>query len=230
MKNAKLLKLSAVCGVLGAVTTLVLVLIPVPEAATFDEKVLLYKNPQYMSKLWIFFFHPQLNLIALLGVVALLYKSRPELVFPGFLFVSIWAITEAAQQAFSIDAINLYWRSGYVKETSEIIRSAYHNNLIGAEAIRDSMYFLLLYAYGIGSTLIGLALIKETIIARISGYGFLFFGALSLTAFADYYGGLVFVDPAVNFSFNWIYPIVQPLSRCLLGVWLWKSSSTIQNV
>ena len=230
MKNEKLLKLSALCGILGSFTTLILVLIPVPEAVTFDEKLLLYKNSLYMGKLWIFFFHPQLNLVALLGVVALLYKRRPELVFPGFLFISIWAITEAAQQAFSIDAVNLYWRTGHVKETDDIIRSAYRINLIGAEAIRDSMYFLLLYAYGIGSTLIGVALIHETVVARISACGFLFFGALSLIAFADYYGGLVFVDAAVNFSFDWIYPILQPISRCLLGVWLWKSASSMQRV
>jgi hypothetical protein len=224
MKNAKLIKLSAICAILGSITTLVLVLIPAPEATTFDEKVMLYQNPQYMGKLWIFFFHPQLNLVALLGVVVLLYKTKPELVLPGFLFVAIWAITEAAQQAFSIDAVNLYWRTGYVKETDEIVRTAYRNNLIGSEAIRDSMYFLLLYAYGIGSTLIGLALLKETSIARISALGFLFFGALSLIAFAGYYGGLVIVNSTVNFSFDWIYPVVQPISRCLLGVWLWKSA------
>lgn len=234
MKNERLIKLAAVCAVIGAITTLVLVLIKTPPARTFDEKVMLYENASYIGKLWIFFFHPQLNLIAALGVTALLYKRKPEYVFPGLLFIGIWAITESAQHAFLIDAVNQYWREGYHTETDESIKLAYYNNLIGAEAIGDSMYFLLLYAYGIGSSFMGMALLtenlKENRLAIIPGLGFIFFGVLSIVAFIDYYGKVGALDPAVNFSFKWIYPFFQPVARGMLGVWLWKSATTSSRI
>ena len=233
MKSERLIKLAAVCSAIGAITTLVLVLIQVPEAKSFDEKVLLHDNARYIGKLWIFFFHPQFNLIAALGVAVLLYKRKPEFVLPGFLFIGIWAITESAQHAFLIDAVNQYWREGYNKVTDESVKLAYYNNLIGAEAMGDSMYFLLLYAYGIGSSFMGLALLTENLrenrLAIIPGFGFIFFGVLSIVAFIDYYGGVRVVDPAVNFSFDWIYPFFQPVARGMLGVWLWKSAVTIRT-
>jgi hypothetical protein len=229
MKNERLVKLAAVCSFIGAVTTLVLVLIQVPAASTFDEKVMLHLNARYIGKLWIFFFHPQLNLIAALGVAALLYKRKPEFVLPALLFIGIWAITETAQHAFLIDAVNQYWREGYMKETNESVKLAYYNNLIGAEAIGDSMYFLLLYAYGIGSSFMGLALLTENLnenrTAIIPGIGFIFFGALSIIAFIDYYARVEALDPFVNFSFKWVYPFFQPVARGMLGVWLWKSAA-----
>src|SRR5262245_38616921 len=123
MNNKTLLKVAAVCSIIGAATTLILVLIDVPEAATFDDKIKLHENPKYMGKLWIFFFHPQLNLMAALGILTLLFRKKPALVVPGFLFIAIWAVTEAAQYAFTIDAINQYWRAGYLKATDETMRS-----------------------------------------------------------------------------------------------------------
>ncbi len=220
----KLLRIAGICSAIGAVTTLILVLIPVPAGGDFDKQVLLYKNGQYITRLWIFFFHSQLNVAAILGVTVLWIKQKPQLVLIGFLFFLVWGVTECAQQAFAIDAVNQNWRPQYLSLTNERAKSAVFAQLTGAAAISDTMYFLLLYCFGIGSTLIGIALLQSATLAKITGSGFVFFGALSLAAFLNYYAGLVVLSPVVDFCFRNIYPVLQPISRLLLGIWLWKQA------
>lgn len=224
MGKGKFLKAASICSMIGGVTTLVLVLMQVPVVENFNEKVLLHENALYLNRLWIFFFHPQLCILAVLGAGLVLVKKKPELIIPGVLFFLIWGITEAAQQAFTIDAVNQTWRAGYAGEKDEAIKAAYFAQLIGADAIRDSMYFLLLYCFGIGSSLLGIALLGEGKLASAVSVGFIFFGILSLCAFLNYYVGFKFFDRPVDFAFTWIYPVLQPISRFSLGIWLWKRS------
>jgi hypothetical protein len=220
----KLLRIAAICSVIGAVTTLVLALIPEPVAESFDKRVLLYKNGIYSAKHWIFFFHSQLNIIAVLGVTVFLVKRKPYLVLIGLLFFLVWGITECAQHAFLIDAVNQYWRPQYLSSTEEKMKTAVFAQLVGAEAVSDSMYFLLLYCFGIGSSLLGIALLRLDKLATFTSTGFIFFGVLSIVAFLNYYAGLTFLSAPVDFSFVWIYPVLQPVSRLSLGIWLWKQA------
>jgi hypothetical protein len=225
VKLSRFLRVAAICSILGAVTTALVALIPVPVAETFDEKVLLHANTNYMTKLWIFFLHPQLNVIAAFGMSVLFIKKYPEYIIPATLGMIVWAVTESAQQAFTIDAVNQTWRSEYLQETNPQVKAALFAQLKGSEAIRSSMFFLLLFCYGISSTLFGVVLCKTDIAGKLLGSSFLFFGLLSFISFARYYLGWKQVSPSVDFIFDTIYPWLQPAARLGLGLWLWRQAT-----
>ena len=93
MNSTNFLKFSAICSFIGAVTSALLIFLPNPEAIDFESRTLLYQNNLYLSKLWILFIHPQVNIIASLGIAYLLFKKYPLYIILGTLFLAIWAYT-----------------------------------------------------------------------------------------------------------------------------------------
>lgn len=225
MKLNRFLRVAAICSILGAITTTLLIYIPIPAADTFDEKVVMYRHPNYMTRLWVFFLHPQLNLVAAVGISVLFIRKYPEYIIPATISIGIWAVTEAAQQAFTIDAVNQSWRPEYVQETNEQVKAALFAQLKGSDAIRDSMYFLLLFCFGIGSSLFGITLLHSDLAGKWIGSSFLFFGILSIISFAGYYLGWKQVLQPVDFIYDKIYAWLQPAARLALGWWLWRQAT-----
>ncbi len=214
------LKAAAVCSILGAVTTALLIFLPNPEASDFESRVMLYQNRLYLVKLWILFIHPQVNFIAALGLATLLVKRYPLQAVFGTFFLLVWAYNEMSQQALLIDALNQIWRPGYMMADNEMSRSTFKILMDAASGISDSHYFLVIYGFGWGSLLFGLAMIREYGLGRYIGIALLFIGMLSLLSFIRYYGGASALNEMVNWSYRWIYPYLQPLVRIALGVWI----------
>jgi hypothetical protein len=214
------LKIAAICSFLGAITTAVLIFLPSPEAAEFESQVLLFKNNTYLTKLWILFLHPQLNLIASFGVAYLLFRKYPLQIILGTLFLSIWAYTEMTQQSLLIDALNQFWRPGYVEADNETSKNMYETLIKAASGISDSNYFLVIYGFGLGSLLYGLGFLSEMGLGKLIGIALIFIGILSLASFVRYYLGINFLSPIVDACYNYIYPYLQPLVRIGIGIWI----------
>ncbi|NAS14080.1 hypothetical protein [Poritiphilus flavus] len=229
-KNGRLfLKIAAICSFAGALTTALLIFLPNPEAPDFESRVMLFENSLYLTKLWILFLHPQLNLIASLGVAFLLLKKYPWQIILGTLFLLIWALTEMSQQALLIDALNQIWRPGYMAAAGEADKTAYETLIQAANGISDSKYFLVIYGFGLGSLFFGLAFIREEGFGKWIGWALVFIGLLSLSSFGRYYLGLSFLNPPVNFSYTYIYPYLQPLVRIAIGLWIFKAIMRSQD-
>jgi hypothetical protein len=229
MKAEKYLRLAAVCSVLGAITTILLIYLPNPVAEDFEAMVLLHQSNLHLAKLWILFLHPQFNSLAVMGITVLLLKRYPVTIIPGTLFILVWAISEMAQQAYMIDAVNQLWRPGYLQAADEATRQALYTQLVGAEAIRDSLYFLVIYGFGLGTLLFGLALRKTDHLGSWIGVTFIFIGILSISSFARYYLGMDFLTGPVDRIYDWIYPVLQPAVRIALGVWLWRQAVAVTS-
>ncbi len=219
---SKFLMLAVVCSFLGALTTALLIFLPSAEALTFESRVALYQNKLYLTKLWILFFHPQFNLVASLGIVVLLFRKYPLQIIPGTLFMLVWFYSEVSQQAFLIDALNQMWRPGYSQATDESTQNIYSTLIHGATGISDSKYFLVLYSFGLGCLLYGLAFVQELKLAKWIGISLTFIGILSLSSFLRYYLNMEFLSPYVNWTYTWIYPYLQPIVRIGIGVWIFK--------
>ena len=216
------LKLTAICSILGAVTTALLIFLPNPPSNGFEESTMLYKNKLYLSKLWILFIHPQVNFLASLGIAFLLFRKYPLQVIVGTFFMLIWAMSEMGQQALLIDALNQYWRPGYLSSEDDATKQLFETLIRGASGISDSHYFLVLFGFGLGSFFYGLAMVRELQLARWIGIALIFIGVLSIASFSRYYLGMSFFDSVVNWSYKWIYPYLQPAVRIAIGVWIWK--------
>ncbi len=221
MNWSKFLMVSAVCSMLGALTTGLLIFLPAAEVLDFESKVQLYQNKLYLTKLWILFFHPQFNTIASLGICVLLVKRYPLQIIPGTLFLLVWFYSEMSQQAFLIDALNQIWRPGYLEAEDEITQTINRTLIHGATGLSDSKYFLVIYGFGLGSLLYGLAFVQEkSKTEKCIGASLIFIGTLSLSSFLRYYLSMDFLSPYVDWSYTWIYPYLQPLVRIGIGIWI----------
>lgn len=214
------LRTTAVCSFLGALTTTLLIFLPNPEAADFEARTLLYNNTLYLSKLWILFIHPQVNILATFGVGYILFKKYPLNVVFGTLFLFFWAYTEMTQQALLIDALNQIWRPEYINADNETSKNMFTTLINAASGISDSKYFLVIYGFGIGTFFYGLAFVRENGLAKWIGISLLFIGILSFSSFLRYYLGVDSLNGIVNWSYEWIYPYLQPLVRIAIGIWI----------
>jgi len=81
------------------------------------------------------------------------------------------------------------------------------------------MFLLLLLGFFVGNVLYGLATVRERGLTRV--LGFFYFGAAFLTA-AGISGELSgpTLPPLLS---TWLYPLLQPAARFLIGVWLWRT-------
>lgn len=211
---------TAICSFLGAFTTALLIFLPNPDAPDFETRSSLYDNSLYISKLWILFIHPQVNILASLGVAYLLFKKYPLQIVFGTLFLLVWAYTEMAQQSLLIDTLNQIWRPGYVEADNEVSKNMFETLIKAANGISDSQYFLVIYGFGLGSLFYGWALAQESGLGKWIGIALLFIGILSLSSFARYYLGVTSLNEIVNWSYKWIYTYLQPLVRIAIGVWI----------
>jgi len=223
IKNYKVfLKATAICSLLGALTTALLIFLPNPEATDFETRTALHQNGLYLSKLWILFIHPQVNFLASLGIAFLLFKKYPLQIIFGTLFLGIWAYSEMAQQALLIDTLNQLWRPGYIGADNETSKNMFEALIQAANGISDSKYFLVIYGFGLGSLLYGFALVKANGLGKWIGVALLFIGILSLSSFVRYYLGIESLNGIVNWSYEWIYRYLQPLVRIAIAVWIIK--------
>lgn len=223
------LKLTGICSILGAITTSLLIFLPNPVASDFESQTLLFENKLYLTKLWILFFHPQVNIIASLGIACLLFRKYPTQIIVGSLFLLVWAYTEMSQQSLLIDTLNQIWRPNYVNAESEITKSMFKSLINAANGISDSKYFLVIYGFGLGSFLYGTALIQENGLGKWIGVSFLFIGILSLCSFTRYYLGISSLNEPVNWLYEWIYSYLQPIVRIAIGIWIFKRIKTKHN-
>jgi len=223
------LKFASICSILGAITTTLAIFLPNPETTGFDSMAMLHQNTLYLSKLWILFIHPQVNIIASLGVAALLLHKKPLHIIVGTFFLIVWAYTEMSQQALLIDALNQYWRPGYLGAENETIKATFLTLIEGTNGISDSKYFLVIYGFGLGSLLYGFAFIPELGLGKWIGVALIFIGLLTFLSFIRYYLGVGFLSPVVDWCYEWIYPYLQPLVRIVIGLWIYKQITVEQN-
>jgi hypothetical protein len=216
------LKLSAICSFLGALTTILLIFLPNPVATDFESQTLLFENRLYLNKLWILFIHPQVNFLATLGIAYLLLKKYPLHIIVGTFFLMVWALAEISQQSLLIDSLNQIWRPGYMEAENEVTKNMFKTLINTANGISDSKYFLVIYGFGIGSLLYGMAFIQQKGWEKWIGVALLFIGLLSISSFARYYLGISSLNTIVNLSYEWIYPYLQPLVRIAIGIWIFK--------
>jgi hypothetical protein len=221
---------AAIASLLSAMTTAILIYGPDAETASnFAALVQLHDNPLYLYKRWILFFHPQFAFVASMGVAVALFKKSPVLVSIGLFYLAVWAITEITQQAYTINALNQYWRPAYLNSENASDTAAYYAMLKGFDGISNSMYFVLLFGFGIGTFLFGLAFLSSNIIEACIGIALIFIGALSLAAFFGYYAGPLFITQITGWIYAHLYGVVQTGVRVALGAWLWLSAAHFVN-
>jgi hypothetical protein len=212
----------AVCSILSAVTTLMLIFLPefYQPIEGFEGRMRRVHDPAYIWRSWAYLVHPFITFAAALGIALRIRSLRSAAAIVGIAGFALWACAEAAQQTltwFTLDK----WRVAYFTAdaaTQAIIRT----NVVMYDGLWDALYFLLLIAFSIGNFSLGLALVRTGRgVTRIVGCFLLAAVAITLPFITGELQWGTLPEPLGS----WIYPAVQPLGRVLIGLWLWSAAN-----
>jgi hypothetical protein len=216
--DPRFLRVAAVCSLLSAVSTLLLIFLPewfLP-APDFAARMGRVHEPAYLLRSWVYLLHPFLVFTAALGIALLVWRRSPVLAIAGMLGFLLWACNEAGQQTltlFAFDRWRLAWESA-----DESARTALRINAVMYDGIWDGMYMLLLIGFAIGNACLGAALLGGDGLARVVGGFLLAACALTVALFLGQIGLHLLPESLLG----WAYPAIQPLGRTVIGVWLWR--------
>lgn len=208
----------AICSFASALTTLGLIFLPglFAPAVDFAARMARVNDPVYQLYAWVYLAHPFLVAAAALGVAMRLRREAASLVVPGLLAFLLWGATEVGQQALTVMAFNpwrLAWLAGdpVVRATMELRTAMY-------DGVWNAMYFLLIIGFFIANSLYAVAMWRRRGLSRVVGGFYAAAAALTLQIIIVEVGGGQLLPDAIDF---WVYPLIQPLARTLIGVWLW---------
>jgi hypothetical protein len=211
----------AVCSVLSAVTTLLLIYLPefFRPVEGFEGRMRRIEEPAYVLRSWVYLVHPFITFAAALGVALRIRALRPAAAILGIAGFALWASNEALQQTMTLFALDK-WRAAYFA-ADEATRAIIQTNAAMHDGLWDAFYFLLLLGFSIGNLFLGAALVRAGQgVTRIVGYFFL--AALVLTLMIIGRELQWWTIPALLDT--WSYPAIQPLGRTLIGLWLWSAA------
>jgi hypothetical protein len=229
--SSRFYQTAAVASVISAVTTLGLIFLPyfyhgtLGMVPTFEDNIRRIHDPAYTGRLWIYFFHPFFVATAALGIAMRKRREAAGLVVPGFLLFCLWAFTEMLQQAISLVANHYTWRMTY-KTSSPEMQQMIQSQMFGFEAIWNGMYMLLLVGFIGANLLYSRAMSGPSLLERALRWMFLAAAVLSIFNWISVFPLRPFqmVTSSMDRVLTWVYPLLQPLARTLVGVWLWRNA------
>jgi hypothetical protein len=215
--NRTILRLAGVAAMMTAATTFLLWLLPklYVSPTNFTERTALATNTFYLARQWVNLLHIPLALTAYFGLAYKLGKREFPKVALGMMWFLIWGIVEMTGIAGIIFVVNNNWRIRY-SSAPDSLKAVLQGNIENYYAIWDAMFFVLLICFLLGTIFFGWATWKGQGLEKVLSY--LFWLAAPLT---------VLIILSGYFNFTWgeaiiaiVYPILQPISRFLLGWYL----------
>lgn len=221
MAEKRFLQFGAACSAALAVTTFLLWLLPqyVGPAATFEQRLALARDPFNLARLWVTFAHMFLGLAAYYSTYIVLRQRAAGFAGFGMICFAFWALVELLAVSFNLFAVNGTWRAGYA--TANADTQAMYRIYLGAWAgAWEALYFLLAFAYLLGSVFLGGTAMAERQdrLTRVVGITILIGGAISAAFLISGYDGPAWPGTVAGA----IYPLFQPAARLLIAIWLYR--------
>lgn len=218
--------LGAACAALLAVTTFLLWFMPhfVAPADNLAAQIERLNNPWYTGRLWVNFIHMWLGLVSLMAAAALLARRRPGFAWLGFACFGIWVIVELLGVSVNLLSVNLTWRAGHAAADAQT-QAMLAVLISGWPGVWEALYFTLVIAFLCGSLLYSFAALTDPAggWARVVGAAFMVGALLSVAFLVSGYGGPQWPGDIAGAA----YPVVQPVARMLIAIWIFKSAKAL---
>ena len=221
MVSPAFLRISALCWMVSAATTLGLIFLPrlVAPAADFESQVRLAHDPAYLLRLAISIVHPLIVLVGALGVLVLRAPYAFGSSTVGFVFYFLWASVEAVQQCLTLVALNWTWRATYLVTTDAETRSRLRSHIEAFDAVWDGLFFFLLIAFIVANLLFAVATRGGRGLQRTVSIFFVLGAGLGVTSLLTSFGGGRIAPDVMGV----LYPAIQPAGRFLTGLWVLRA-------
>ena len=218
--NSSFLRISSIAAFISAFTTFLLWFLPklYLSPKNFEDSILLYNNTYYMLRLWVNFIHIPLALTAYFGLVLILFQRQPAKSVFGMIWFIVWGLVEMVGIGILLVSVNFNWRKNY-ELADELKRNVLKNNIEAFFSIWDSMFLVLLVAFLLGSLFIAWATWHSKGIEKVLSYLLWLAVPLTLLIILSNYANQNWAGEIIAY----IYPILQPASRALLGLFIWRS-------
>jgi hypothetical protein len=219
--SSSAIRFAAICTGLSAITTFLLWWLPrqVPPPQDFAQAVALHANPYHLARLWVNFVHIFLALAGYAAAAALWMRRMPGLAVAGFLCFFGWGLTELLGVSANLFAVNGTWRAQYAA-ADPALQQILRTQITGFAAVWHAMFFLLLVFFLLGTLSLGLAAWRGRGLERAVGVLLLLAVPLTLVIMLGGYTNISTFSAFVG----WVYPVLQPISRATLAVWLWQQA------
>jgi hypothetical protein len=152
-----LLIVAALCAFAYAVVTLISgwLLRRVPEAETIDEIIAVSNKPADLAQNWVVLLSMFPGFIAYFGAADLVWRGSPPLAVLGFVFCTIFILTELLYRSVELFTVKRVWMPRYTQEGDATLKTM----IIGFYDVVGALYFVLLSGHLLGSALLGAGLL-----------------------------------------------------------------------
>ncbi|MEM9616605.1 MAG: hypothetical protein AAF936_01475 [Pseudomonadota bacterium] len=208
--------LGGIAAVTTAATTFLLWWLPQQYSSptTIEETMALHATAPYMARLWVNYIHVFLALFAYAAAAWAVRLQAPIAATVGFVAFLFWCLAEAIGVSINIWAVNGDWRAAYGaadEAERELIRASIHT----FQGLWNGIFFVVLTTFLIGTMSYAVALFRKSALQKTLAILFFLAAPLTIIIIADGYFGA-----SLSHWIEWSYPVLQPVSRALLGLWL----------
>lgn len=222
----RLLRIGGYAALLSAVTTFLLWLLPCLVVRDSNDVVgaSLATDTVYLARWVVNLIHMPLAMASYTAFAYLIWlRGKTEVIF-GWICFLIWSIVELIGVSMILFAVNLQWRKAYAAADA-VTRVTLESKIGLVLEVWDALFFLLLCAFLLGSMVYASAADSNTWLERAMKFTFWLGVPLTLLIILSGYFGYSGGD-AITAT---IYPLLQPLNRVLLGVWLLTQATELRR-
>lgn len=218
----KFIRFASICCFLSVITTLgIHAYFPDPPAS-FEERVLLFRNTTYLINRWWVIIHCLLVIAAMWGFALILFRKSPGFAGLGFLFFCVFGIAEIARQMIVLFYMNGL-REQYAGATDPVVREAIKTTLDYAPLLTSPLFGLFIMAFGLGGLCYGISLWNTKGFSQLIAVMMIISGITSLI----FLGNSFWQNESLGRFIEKYNLTFTPLLRLLTGVWLWKKASQL---
>jgi hypothetical protein len=221
----RFIRFAATCCFLSVITTLgIHAFFPDPPPS-FEERLLLYRDPVYLLNRWWVILHCLLVVTAMWGFALIQFRKTPGLTGLGFIFFSVFAIAEITRQFLVLYYMNGL-REQYIAASDRAVQDAIKTMLTYAPQLTAPLFGLFILSFGLGGICYGLSIWHEKGFGKSVALVMLVSGVMSLVFLANSLLNNSGLERFIE-KFNLVF---TPLMRLLTGIWLWKKAGNLSIV
>lgn len=213
MHDRQFIRIAGIAALITGLTTIGVHFVEF-QGATFEERLQLANNGNYIAHRWMIILHCLCVIISMLGL-ALLRKDNRGFVSLGFLGYSVFGIAEIIRM-FLVLRYLLPLRLQYLEATDENVKLLLQQNIDQFSLISNALFSVFILMFAIGNLCYGIVYSQDKGFARWLGYGFLYWAFTGFLGMANEFLMQPWIDTVIDLNAK----SFQPIFRVAIGVFL----------